>query len=97
MDETCKCRIRSTTNVNQWLYKYWQLASGNFYPRTNKIGRCYHIKDENVYTLLDSIKNRKDAMICINDTAKTVKFEEKVQLVKDAFQTVLPEKSSFEL
>ena len=97
LDETCKCRIRSTTNVNQWLYKYWQLASGNFYPRTNKIGRCYHIKDQNVYDLLDSIRHQKDAMICINDTAKTVNFEEKVRLVKEAFQSVLPEKSSFEL
>ena len=36
-------------------------------------------------------------MICINDTAKTVNFEEKVRLVKEAFQSVLPEKSSFEL
>ena len=97
LDATCKCKIRSSTNVNQWLIKYWQLASGNFYPRTIKIGRCYHIKDKNIYPLLDSIKKGTDAMICINDTAKTVNFEEKKQLVIDAFQERLPEKSSFEV
>ena len=36
-------------------------------------------------------------MICINDTDKTVNFEEKKQLVIDAFQERLPEKSSFEV
>ncbi len=97
LDETCKCRIRSTTNVNQWLIKYWQLASGNFHPRTIKIGRCYHIKDKNIYKLLDSIRQGTDPMICINDTDKTVNFEEKKQLVIDAFQDRLPEKSSFEV
>ncbi len=95
--ETCKSRIRSTTNVNQWLIKFWQLASGNFQPRTIKIGRCYHIKDKNVYDLLDSIRNGKDAMICINDTAKTVNFEEKKALVIAAFEERLPKKSSFEV
>ena len=73
------------------------MASGNFYPRTLKIGRCYHIKDKNIYPLLDSIRNGTDAMICINDTDKTVNFEEKKQLVIDAFQERLPEKSSFEV
>lgn len=97
LDATCRCKIRSATNVNQWLIKYWQLASGNFYPRTLKIGRCYHIKDKNIYPLLDSIRNGTDAMICINDTDKTVNFEEKKQLVIDAFQERLPEKSSFEV
>lgn len=97
LDHTSRSRIRSVTNVNQWLIKYWQLASGNFYPRTIKIGRCYHINDKNIYALLDSIKSGKDAMICINDTAKTVNFEEKKKLVIEAFESVLSQKSSFEV
>ena len=36
-------------------------------------------------------------MICVNDTDKTVNFDEKKKLVIDAFQERLPEKSSFEV
>ncbi len=97
LDETCRCKIRSSTNVNQWLFKFWQLASGNFYPRRNNIGRAYHIKDKNIYGLLDVIKNGSMDMLCINDTDKTVNFEEKKQLVIQAFEKRLPQKSSFEL
>ena len=45
--------------------------------------------------------SKKDTEAAVNATlltiTETLKAEEKVQLVKDAFQTVLPEKSSFEL
>lgn len=97
LHETCKCRIRSTTNVNQWVMKYWQLASGNFYPRKKKMGCCYHIKSENIQKLLTSIRLGKDPMICINDTVQTTNFQEKKQLIIEAFVTRLREKSSFEL
>ncbi|MCR4673920.1 MAG: Stealth CR1 domain-containing protein [Lachnospiraceae bacterium] len=97
MDATCKCKIRSSTNVNQWIVKFWQLASGNFYPRSFKCGKCYHIKEHNEGPLLESIKTGKDKMICINDTAKTTDFEMKKQEVIDAYQVRLSEKSSFEV
>ena len=96
MHNTCMCKIRSVTNVNQWVFKFWQFASGNFYPRTYKIGRCFHIKDNNVYGLIDAIEEGTYGMICINDTDKTVDFEGKKKLVQEAFQRRLPEKSSFE-
>ena len=97
LDLTCRCKIRSTTNVNQWLIKYWQLASGNFYPRTNKIGVCYHVKEKNYPYLLETIRSGRHKMICINDTAKTLDFETKKQGVIEAYEQVLGEKSAFEL
>lgn len=97
LHETCKCKMRSTTNVNQWVMKYWQLASGKFYPRKKKIGHCYHLKGESISELVQSIKTGKDALICVNDTAATIDFQKKKQLVIEAFETRLKDKSSFEV
>lgn len=95
--DTCRCKIRSKTNVNQWLMKYWQLASGNFYPRKKKIGTCFHLKRGRIRSLLNSIRIGRDAMLCINDTIATRGFETKKQAIIEAFEVRLHEKSSFEL
>lgn len=96
LDETCKCKIRSAVNVNQWVMKYWQLASGNFYPGKKRIGHCYHLKNGDLSELLESIRIGKDALICINDTIETVDFEGKKRLVIEAFEEKFGDKSSFE-
>lgn len=97
LESTSACRFRERTNVNQWLFKYWQLASGNFSPRSSKIGRCYHVKETNFVSLCDAIRTGKYKMLCINDTANTIDFEHKKQLVNKEFQQLLPEKSKFEI
>jgi hypothetical protein len=97
LDTTCRCKFRSATNVNQWLMKYWQLASGKFYPRKKKIGRCYHMKGNNISEMLSSIRTGKDGMICVNDTVETTHFAEKKKLIQQAFESRLKEKSSFEI
>lgn len=95
LDATCKCKFRTATNVNQWLMKYWQLASGNFYPRKKKMGYYYGMQND-ITDLLEVIKNESQNIICINDTMKTVNFEEKRDALKKAFENKFPEKSSFE-
>lgn len=95
LDDTCKCKFRAVTNVNQWLMKYWQLAAGNFYPRKKNMGLCFHVKDD-VSKLVDVIQNESLNIICINDTRETVNFEEKKELVKAAFLKKFPNKSAFE-
>lgn len=96
LNETCLDKFRSKRNVNQWLFKYWNLASGNFYPRTSKFGKAFHLKDKISNGLKDAIENKTMYMVCINDTAKTTNFEEHKKKVNESFQKVLPEKSSFE-
>ena len=96
LDSTCRDKFRRTGNVNQWLMKYWQLASGNFEVRRDSFALCYHLKEYNYGTLLKDIPSQKHNMICINDTAETLDFENKKQGVIKAFEELLPEKSNFE-
>ena len=95
--ETCLDKFRSKSNVNQWLMKFWQLAEGKFVPRSPKYGRCFHIKENNLSSALHAIENGTYKLICINDTDRTINFEEQKQAVLDSYQKWLPEKSSFEL
>lgn len=97
LDKTSRDKFRETGNVNQWLMKFWQLASGNYEVRKDSFALCYHVKEYNYQKLLDDIPSQNHSMICINDTADTLDFENKKQGVISAFEKLLPDKSSFEV
>lgn len=96
LDLTCMDKFRTKSNCNQWLIKYWQLAQGKAEPRSTKIGRCFHIKESIFQEALDSISKGRYKLICVNDTINTTNFELQKQQVIQAFEELLPEKSSFE-
>lgn len=96
LDATCNDKFRSKRNVNQWLFKFWQLASGNFEPRSTKFGLAFHLKNYPNEKLKRAIETNQYGMICINDTAKTTDFEKHKKMVKESFNKILPDKSSFE-
>lgn len=96
LSATCKNKFRSNLNVNQWVFKFWQLTSGNFMPRSTSIGRCYHIKDSNYKGACLAIKNSRYKLLCLNDTMKTTDFEKKKRAVLEAFKEMYPCKSEFE-
>ena len=97
LDMTCQDKFRTKTNCNQWLMKFWQLCEGEALPRNTKIGRCFHIKDRLFPEMLDAISNGRYKLICVNDTIRTSNFEMQKQQVIEAFDKLLPEKSSFEI
>ena len=96
LHETCCHKFRTKADVNQWVMKYWQMAEGKFNVRDANFAQCYHIDDEMFKTLCKELEEKKHSLICINDTINTENFEEKKQIVIEAFRKNLPEKSSFE-
>lgn len=96
--ETSASRFRNKLDYTQWLFKDWQLASGNFMPRNSNIGKSFLFEKENsIFYIEKYIKQQKGKMICINDcTLINDKFiDYKVRII-EAFKKILPEKSSFE-
>ena len=90
-------KFRQSTDINQYLIRYWQLLTGNFYPRNNRIGKYFEIKDKNEQ-LIKVIEKQKYKMICINDVSRTIEvdFENVKTELNSAFEKILPNKSSFE-
>src|SRR5699024_9004422 len=96
LKETSKSKFRSKNDVNQWLMRYWQLASGKFSPRDINDGKLFMLGNDNE-DVFKAIRNHKYKMICTNDKIDIDDFEKQKTLLKDSFQSILPNKSKFEI
>lgn len=97
MRNTCLNKFRSSSDINIWLFRYWQLLKGDFIPSKVK-GRHYNI--ESIYDI-EKVKkgfsNPNCKMICLNDNINAHDFEEVKKALKNIFEKILPNKSSFEI
>ena len=92
--DTVYSRFRNyETNVNHWLFNYWQFAKGNFIQRSYKFGKNLQINDTRVPNI---IINQKYKMLGLGDNANINNFEEVKNTVNQAFDKILKDKCSFE-
>ena len=96
LEDTCRCRFRGKTNVSQVVYKYWQMVTGRFYPSSRKEERCYHLRQKDISKVCQDIRNKRYCVLCINDDGSIQDVACAAEQIKAAFETVLPERSSFE-
>lgn len=96
LKETSKSRFRNKENVNQWVIRYWQLASGDFIPRSIKFGKSFMLTNNNEEAT-NAIVNQQYSMICLNDTVDITNFEREKNSINKAFDKNLSKRSSFEL
>ena len=90
-------KFRQYGDVSIWLIRYWQLASGNFTPyNVVKDGFLYNIDEHNISSISNCIRRQSLKMVCLNDNEKTEPFDKYKQVICDAFEAILPEKSLFE-
>lgn len=93
LNNTCLNKFRNDNDINQYIMKAWQVYSGNFTPKSYKeFGDCITLSDDANF---DIIKEQKTEILCIND-GKVKDFEKVKGKLIEAFDTILPEKSSFE-
>ena len=101
MEKTSASKFRSCSNVNQYLFRYWQLANGKFNPISMK-DTCYEeitVESINSGKIENIITSKKYTMICLNDSEEmndVEKFEMAREKIKTYFEKILPNKSSFE-
>mgnify|MGYP004458936169 FL=1 len=101
LDETCTHKFRESSDINQWLFKEWQIASGKIAIRSKKFGKSYFIDRDGINNikeeLLNAIQKQKYNMIAINDgPMNDNEFENLLKDLKESFNKILPEKSTFE-
>lgn len=96
--EVSSHRFRDITDVNQYMFRFWQLMSGKFHPANIAKGTCrYTISDGSVEKLSTAIKSQKCDILVTADSDNVSDFEALVARINAAFDVILPEKSSFEL
>ena len=99
LDQTCRNRVRSTFDVNQYLIKNWLIAKGEFVPRSTKVGRAFQFRENSLETLQELgeyLGRGKGKMVCINDSAQIDHLDEVIAGCRQLLKELLPEPSSFE-
>lgn len=97
LKETSSHRFRNSLDVNQYLMRFWQLASGDFAPYP-KSGQYYGLYNCDFSTLSKDIHEKGYKTICLNDSEMVSNecFVSQRQHCLSWFETLLSEKSSFE-
>lgn len=101
LHQTSSHKFRESTDVNQWLFKDWQIASGNFEVRNVKFGEAFYIDRDGITNIKNRIINyithQKGKMIVINDGEMSdLEFNLLVEDLEKSFNEILPTKSHFE-
>ena len=99
LDRTSACKFRSFFNVNQYLFRYWQLAQGRFAPvNLHSVRQRFDLDVDRAEDIATAIRNNKYKMICINEdeNENLDTFENIQKKLVEAFEQILPQKSTFE-
>lgn len=95
--ETSSHRFRDPMDVTQYIFRYWAICKGAISPANIfRYGKEFFMEDRFIEELCETIAGQKYKMICINDSSKINDFEHCITRVQEAFETLLPECSSFE-
>ena len=99
LNEACMHKFRTATDVNHYIFSYWQFATGKFMPRDISIGSLMALcnddsKNSRIYS---AIRKQQKKIICINDQFTGDNYDTVKKNLIDSFEMILPTKSSFEL
>ena len=90
-------KFRSPEDYTQELFRTWQICRSNFVPyNTYNDTKMFPllIKSEKA---IKAIREQSYSLICINDSAHIKNFEKTMQNIHSAFESILPDKSDFEI
>lgn len=96
--KTSKSNKRTYGTVNPYIFRYWQLLTGKFYPQ-NPCRKALYIQlsNENLEYIISVITQQKKAIVVLNDSSDINDFDlYKHELIK-AFDEILPTKSCYEI
>ena len=91
--------LREDFNVNQYLFRYWQIAQGHFAPvNMHSVRQRFDLDVDDAGDIAKAICERKYKAICINeDENENLDVFENIQKkLVAAFEQILPQKSTFE-
>jgi hypothetical protein len=97
LENTMAARFRSPTDVNEWLFKYWNIVRGTFYPVNPHKGKKYFSLTDHNDEIYNAICSRKYKEFVLQDSDEITDKATVEKGLKAAFESIFPEKSPFEL
>jgi hypothetical protein len=90
-------RFRSPEDYTQELFRTWQICKSNFnsyntYQNTKMFPLLFKAEKA-----IKAIIGQDYSLVCINDNEHMRNYDQTMARIEQAFESILPEKSSFEL
>lgn len=92
---TSSHKFRTGDDINQYVFSYWQVASGKFWPRSPNIGRSL-VMGQDFSQIEDAFRTKRYLMLCLNDSEAVIDFVREQKKIVALFTKLLPQKSSYE-
>lgn len=90
-------RFRDSSDYTPELFRTWQICRGNFTPyNTYQDTKMFPLMIKSAQAIR-AIEEQKYSLICLNDNVHIRNYDEVMRRIREAFEKILPEKSSFEL
>lgn len=99
LSQACEHKFRTATDVNHFIFSYWQLAKGTFAPRSLSIGSLMNLCNDNKSNqrIFETIQEQKKKILCVNDQFTGENYDEVNHSLRSSFEKILCDRSSFEL
>ncbi len=97
LTETSVNRFRASNDYTPELFRTWQICRGNFEPyNTYRDTKMFPLMVRSKQAIM-AIREQAYSLVCINDNIHIRDYEAVMEGLREAFDSILPEKSSFEL
>ncbi|WP_223875889.1 Stealth CR1 domain-containing protein [Paucilactobacillus kaifaensis] len=93
LSETSSHKFRASSDLTDWVVRYWQLQSGKFKAGSINFGK-YYLQTQ-THEIIKDLNDSKHKIICINDTPMTKNGEIDTK-IKYALESKFDFKSKFE-
>ena len=89
-------RFRAANDLSHWLIRYDALCRGAFVPRGFGDTLLSDLDDASLEPICRAVAAGACRMVCLNDSEAIADFERSSRQLQEAFERLLPEKSTFE-
>ena len=89
-------KFRSYNDLTTLMIKEIALLEGNFIPRKENFGKRLEIGQDSINKIVNVIENKKYKVLCLNDSIMDMNFDEIRDRLLNVFESIFPDKSSFE-
>lgn len=96
LTRTSAHRFRSSEDYTPELFRTWQICRGNFMPyNTYRDTKMFPLLIKSAQAI-EAIRQQKYALVCLNDNVHIRNYNQVMEQLRQSFESILPEKSSYE-
>ncbi len=96
LNEASTHRFRTKDDLTQELFRTWQICEGNFLPYNTYIDTKMFPLVVRPRQAVQAVREQRYKLVCLNDNVHIRNYQQVMQDIGSAFETILPKKSTFE-